>query len=171
MKTASELVDSVEYTTGAPIANVDSAEWPSVCFACCITRNGRTVAEPYYMGVGNFRLDKRPVGGFPSPEFERIFNVYQNSAYAQIEDEQTAANYAAWVAQVRGIVPTAGEVLRYVAADALSGDTSFADFCADFGYDEDSRRAFGIWRACNDTRRELRKLFSEEEISALAADE
>lgn len=33
-------------------------------------------------------------------------------------------------------------------SDAVSGMESFTDFCAEFGYDEDSRRAYKTWRAC-----------------------
>lgn len=32
--------------------------------------------------------------------------------------------------------------------DAISGEDSFEDFCSELGYDEDSRKAYKIWRAC-----------------------
>jgi len=34
------------------------------------------------------------------------------------------------------------------AGDALAGAEDFDEFCADFGYDEDSRHAHKIWKAC-----------------------
>lgn len=39
------------------------------------------------------------------------------------------------------------EVCHALAMDAQSGQESFAEFCASFGYDEDSRKAEATWRA------------------------
>ncbi len=33
-------------------------------------------------------------------------------------------------------------------SDSASGDNSFEDFCSEFGYDTDSRKAEKIWKAC-----------------------
>ncbi len=33
-------------------------------------------------------------------------------------------------------------------SDACSGSETFRDFCGDFGYDEDSRTAERVWKAC-----------------------
>ena len=43
----------------------------------------------------------------------------------------------------------------------------FEEFCAEFGYDTDSRKAFDTWQACLIQSNKLRKVFSEDEISAL----
>ncbi len=34
--------------------------------------------------------------------------------------------------------------------DAISGSQSFEEFCAELGYDEDSRKAEKIWKACQE---------------------
>lgn len=33
-------------------------------------------------------------------------------------------------------------------SDSVSGESSFEDFCSEFGYDSDSRTAEKIWRSC-----------------------
>lgn len=50
-------------------------------------------------------------------------------------------------------------------SDAISGMEDFPDFCAEFGYDEDSRRAEKVWKAC---KRSLEKL---ERVSGYPLDE
>lgn len=43
-------------------------------------------------------------------------------------------------------------------SDAQAGSESFADFCSDFGYDEDSRKAFTTYEACQKNGKEFRAL-------------
>lgn len=47
--------------------------------------------------------------------------------------------------------PTPADVLYCLVSDARAGRESFDDFCGDFGYDADSRRAEAVWRACKAT--------------------
>ena len=51
-------------------------------------------------------------------------------------------------------------LLRQVR-DAEAGAQSFEDFCADLGYDTDSRKAEKTWQACKVTAVGLSQLFSD----------
>lgn len=51
---------------------------------------------------------------------------------------------------------TAGDVLEAVLSDAKDGDLTFEEFCGEFDYDEDSRRAERTWQACQDVLGRLR---------------
>lgn len=55
--------------------------------------------------------------------------------------------------------PDAASLLSSLALDANLGDQTFADFCADLGYDEDSRKAFASWEACRASMEKLRAVF------------
>lgn len=44
--------------------------------------------------------------------------------------------------------PGAADVLSCLISDAFAGEQTFADFCGDFGYDEDSRKAERTWKQC-----------------------
>lgn len=44
---------------------------------------------------------------------------------------------------------------------------SFSDFCGELGYDEDSRKAEALHRACLEQSAKLEKIFTEEEINFL----
>lgn len=51
---------------------------------------------------------------------------------------------------------TTHEVLYAVISDAQSGALDFDDFCSEFDYDEDSRKAYATWEACQKMNRDLR---------------
>lgn len=44
--------------------------------------------------------------------------------------------------------PDAQSVLDCLRSDAICDDLSFDDFCNEFGYDIDSRKAYKIYKAC-----------------------
>lgn len=64
--------------------------------------------------------------------------------------------------------PKLSGVLECLILDASTGDQSFEDFCSDFGYDTDSRRAERTWEACVDVRDRLMILLGDEYESALS---
>lgn len=47
-------------------------------------------------------------------------------------------------------IESCAEVLASACRDAIGGNQSFADFCSDYGYDEDSRKAEAVYFACQD---------------------
>ena len=52
------------------------------------------------------------------------------------------------------------EAFECFVNDAISGSDSFYNFCNDIGYDEDSRRAEKIWKACKMSLTKLKRLFN-----------
>ena len=53
--------------------------------------------------------------------------------------------------------------------DAIAGEMSFEDFCADFGYDSDSMTAYRTWKACKRAAAKLERI-TNEDIYDLAND-
>lgn len=70
-------------------------------------------------------------------------------------------------AHARLPVPLLRDVLYSLVTDAALGDEPFAEFCADLGYDEDSRKAEACWRKCVETRFALRGLLGAETLERL----
>jgi hypothetical protein len=66
--------------------------------------------------------------------------------------------------------PRADDVLDCLMVDALAGDQTFDDFCADFGYDSDSRKAEKIWRACQLVAKNMKRLLGKDYETFLYAD-
>lgn len=44
--------------------------------------------------------------------------------------------------------PTTAEVLESLRLDYDAGSETFDEFCSDFGYDTDSRKALRTWKSC-----------------------
>lgn len=65
-----------------------------------------------------------------------------------------------------GEKPTAYDVLSCISSETTIYD-GFAEFCSEFGYDQDSRKAEQMWKVYNKTSRKLNKFFSEEELEDL----
>ena len=57
--------------------------------------------------------------------------------------------------------PNVADVLSSLILDASCGDQSFEDFCSDFGYDEDSRKAERTWRDCTAMTPRVKRFLGE----------
>lgn len=67
-----------------------------------------------------------------------------------------------WMGQAHTAEPDAKSVLDCLLSDALAGDDTFEDFCAEFGYGADSRSAERTYQACVKTGERLRKLLGDD---------
>lgn len=67
-----------------------------------------------------------------------------------------------------GTQPNAAEVLADLARNSTACEMSFADWCADYGYDTDSRKALETYLACQTGAQEVRKLVGNETAAKLA---
>jgi hypothetical protein len=58
--------------------------------------------------------------------------------------------------------PKQDDVLHSLFMDAQCGSLSFNDFCSEFGYDNDSLKAFDTYRGCMESGEKLRKALGSE---------
>jgi hypothetical protein len=56
------------------------------------------------------------------------------------------------------VAPSLSMVLESLALDASTGDQTFSDWCADMGYDDDSRKALDTYLGCQKIATDLRAL-------------
>ena len=66
-----------------------------------------------------------------------------------------------------GAPPSVGEVLGCFAADSVYSDTTFEEWCADLGFDSDSRKAERTYKAVVDQTERARRLLGEHVWAAL----
>lgn len=103
--------------------------------------------------------------------------TYGNKApYDKLDDWQMSANpwtvalrrrgrsltLDYWTGSAITDEPTAKDVLESLALDASSGENDFEEFCKEFGYDEDSRRALRIWKACRSMSVRLKRFLGND---------
>lgn len=64
--------------------------------------------------------------------------------------------------------PKVDEVLELLASNAAAAKEDFAEFCANRGYDPDSRRVELVWKTCKSLATRLKRLFVDEYEALLA---
>lgn len=55
------------------------------------------------------------------------------------------------------------QTVRIFLSGAQAGEMSFDDFCSDFGYDNDSRKAEAIHRQCKKALKSVSRIFSQQQ--------
>lgn len=60
--------------------------------------------------------------------------------------------------------PKVADVLHSLILDASAADENFHDWCANFGYSDDSIKAMNTYKACLETAQALRKHFSPDTL-------
>lgn len=81
-----------------------------------------------------------------------------------------AFNY--WGSQhdrLAGTHPSRYDILACVASDSTSPDT-FEEFCGEYGYDADSRKAHALFKRCAAFAKRLRAFFASDEIREALAE-
>jgi hypothetical protein len=63
--------------------------------------------------------------------------------------------------------PPIADILYSLLMDGDAADETFDDWCSNYGYDTDSRSAEATYNACRDTGRQLQRMFTRAELSAL----
>ena len=79
------------------------------------------------------------------------------------------AKRMSWDNAPRPVAPTAGSVLFSLLLDASGADENFHDWCTNYGYDTDSRKALATYEACCIIRADVNKFFTATERAELAA--
>lgn len=113
------------------------------------TKTVGEVSFDYFTGVGNRKLPKGYVAGY-----DRKAN-YGTLAWEQNE------------ALKKPVKPTAADVLYCLVSDGQAMHQSFYDWASDFGYDTDSLKAFETYNACCKSGRDLRVVFTSEQVRAI----
>lgn len=58
------------------------------------------------------------------------------------------------------VKPKVADVLHSLILEASAADENFVDWCANYGYSDDSIKAMNMYKACLDTATALRKYFA-----------
>ena len=63
--------------------------------------------------------------------------------------------------------PTIKDVMQSLLLDASANDESFNNWCANYGYDSDSLKAFNMYQQCCETANKLNKTFTRNELNEM----
>lgn len=107
-------------------------------------------------------FEKRAQSGAKAGELKTAF-------YTGTGHRAKPAKRMSWDNAPRPVAPTAGSVLYSLLLEASGADENFHDWCADYGYDTDSRKALATYEACCIIRADVNKFFTAAERAELAA--
>jgi hypothetical protein len=83
--------------------------------------------------------------------------------------EKEQSEIAALIAKKQGVKPEPFEVLAYVCRDALEAiQTDFKTWAENFGYNDDSIKAMGIYNLCRDQYTEVLRILTTSQIEKLS---
>lgn len=165
-------------TISDPLAGVDPpaekgrSGWPHVAFVLTFQRGGAVEAAPFKMGIGLFPWDDPRVNSHPllRPIEGAAWIVERMRSHnlPSLKDPLPAARLAAAIAKITGTKPDPAEVFGNLCRDGLALFERFEDWAADYGYDEDSRRAEETYRKCCDCGRQVLRFVDVDEMRKFA---
>lgn len=142
------------------VAFIEDENWPHDLWRCTIKyKSSVYVCDNYKTGIGHRRLDLFVKKEFTNYGSKRYWNKY----IGKYLTEQEAAK-AGWL---KPTAPSVADVIHSLLSDASGADNTFEDWCSDFGYDSDSRKALDIYLKCQKNLLEMRKLFGCELFNEL----
>lgn len=153
----------------------DEPGWLHLAFAVTVKRAGRAdIATPYKLGVGHVKLPAAPTWQMVDavgtrPLAENILSALHRGKRVKPEyDPCERALYDA-AARAQGLAPKPADVLHSLLmdGDAFFNGETFEDWCENYRYDTDSRKAEAMYRACDEIGRRLARMFSPDEIAQL----
>lgn len=112
-----------------------------------------------------FCISSKYTGSKPAPWDEHNYNHHTITVTNRETGEKTRFDF--WSSIVQPQIEKEYDLLNAFycfVSDAFSGEQSFSDFCADFGYDEDSRKAWNTWKACVRSARKWERISGFSEI-------
>jgi hypothetical protein len=117
----------------------------------------------FYMGLGN-RAE-------PTPQAKMQARMCLPGLTQNDIDRRTiyGRRYLAEVEKLRKPeAPHAADVLHSILLDSSAVGQSFADWCSDYGYGTDSRKALATYEACQQGADKLARIFNAEQRATLA---
>jgi len=143
----STLPIKIEFVTKTIKTDFGDKPWP--CFEWRVTFSNKygQWLTPYFCGLAHVKYPKNMKNPYPK-------NV--------IGWEQWENQYAIPKA------PSVDEVLHSLILDASASDYNLQDWCAEFGYSDDSIRALNTYRQCLETAANLRKYLGADVVRSLA---
>jgi hypothetical protein len=141
---------------GGRIDNDNGHKWEHDIFTVRFVRGKSEIETSYRQGIGH-RVSADLNGlGSEAAQVGAGAPKYLDTVFKGMETIKTYVKK-----------PSPAAVLYCLLSDASLGAELFADFCADLGYDEDSRKALAIYEECQKTAAKLR-MFTPGEREKLA---
>lgn len=137
----------VKFTVALQGERIKDKDWKCDAWRVRFDSGSQSYETDYFTGTGH----RKPIKGAPSDK------GMPRTLYRERWEQQ----------YLRPVAPAAADVLHSLTMDASAGVESFRDWCANFGYSDNSIDALNIYRACCDTDTQLRRIFTPDTLRAI----
>lgn len=148
-------------------------DWQGIEYTVELYHKDRVLwTGPYTLGIGHVKLPKQSgptyAMGF-SREEESMYESWVRKPHADFTDKLLQAQVAAKLAAKQKVTPKLDDVVHSLVSDGSAhfDSQSFEDWCGDFGYDTDSRKAEDTYRTCDEIGKKLMRALGRETIEGL----
>lgn len=142
-------------------------DWSCIEYTVQLSRRRQVVwTGEYRLGIGHVKSNPRP---FDMPQERRAIADKLGAPGKWLVPLIQVADVAAELAKRQKVTPRLNDVTHSLLSDgsAFFDGLRFKEWCADLGYDADSRKAEGIYRACDEIGRSLARHLSRDELAGL----
>jgi len=157
-----------------PRGGVRDNDWPCIAYTLQLQKDGKPIwTGEYRLGVGHVEPQKYRDHTFNrvrlTREEEQLVWTWQTKPHSQFVNKQLWAGAAAKLAQLQKVTPKLEDVAHSLLLDgsAYFDGNTFENWCADFGYSDDSIKAKETFEACDKIGRELSRALSREQVESL----
>ncbi len=127
--------------------NLDA--WECDQWRVTIGQGKDTFSTMYHTGLGHRKVKK---GAYmPNPPFRQGTMAYESWAKVNIVP----------------VKPDNKGIMFSLLMDSSAQDYNFNDYCAEYGYENDSIKSLNIYKSCMETGENLRKVFSRDTLSRM----
>jgi len=120
-----------------------SDDWHETAQKFIFTIKGKTFE--YYTGIGHREC---------AVSWSRERDEYKRLKHANLTDH----GLKEFIKLSRATMPSLDDLFYSLVMDSSAADQTFSDWCSDFGYDTDSRKALQTYEACQESAVKLRDL-------------
>ena len=133
----------------------------SINWVCTLSRKGKKIwSGDYSQGIGHAPKSK-DVGSYERSQFE---HEIAEAGFCREKGEPYGGRSGKFL---KATPPSTCDVLHSLLMDATAFEQTFEDWCSDFGYDTDSRKAEQTYQACVAEGRALASAFTPAELATL----
>lgn len=130
----------------------DKGGWNHFLYSVSIGTDSNMFTTQYKYGLGHSQLD--PVAALRNPP--------------PMNCKKDSPRYLHWISTVlKPTKPKNSDIMYSLLMDSEAGNYSFQDFCDNFGYSSDSIKDFSIYQECKKTSKNLRKVFTNEQLQQM----
>lgn len=145
-------------------------EWQADLFFVSFGKAGKVYRTEFKTGTGHRVGRATGLTGTDKKELDKVgaaVSIVSQANWSREDHKRNNNKAMSFGFKVFVPTPSAASVLYGLLSDMSLSQDSHSDFCANLGYDVDSRKGLELYLSCQKVGEELRKVFSGKELQEI----